>query len=100
MKRLLTVLHPDGTSTATEYEKSQQLEVLQKAVGGSIELIGGFNRFNGRACQAYCNEEGKLDGLAPNLKATALWALCLRRLPGDVLVGCVAVDQTLQKERT
>jgi hypothetical protein len=96
--RLLTILHPDGTLTRREYEKSQQLDVFQQAVGGYIELIGGFTRFEGRARTAYCNEEGKLDGLKVNLYATALWGGCLQRVPGDVLVGPVAIDQTIGKE--
>jgi hypothetical protein len=64
------------------------LEFLQKAVGGHIEAIPGFARikYGGetRACAAFCNEEGKLEGLSPNYRATALWHAVL---PAPGLLG-------------
>jgi hypothetical protein len=63
------------------------LGFLNKAVGGYIEAVPGFNSIcqDGRAvpCVAFCNEEGKLQGLPFNNSATALWDRALRRIVGD-----------------
>lgn len=84
------------------------LKVLQGAVGGHIELVGGFDTIEHdgdvRECAAFCNEEGKLEGLPINGIATVLWDRALKRqggtglwqhgektAPADVLVGSVIV---------
>ena len=75
------------------------LKVLQDAVGGYIEAVPGFNCLErgGKVirCVAYCNEEGKLHGLAPNHAATRLWDRALpaglRPSLADVLVGPIVI---------
>ena len=74
------------------------LAFLQKAVGGYIEAIPYFNDINVAGevvpCVAYCNEEGKLRNLSPNMSATSLWGLSLarqRRVPHDILLGPVVI---------
>lgn len=55
-------------------EIENTLEALQKIVGGWIECV-----YNNGSC-IICNEEGKLQGLAPNI-----W------FKGDILVGTIIV---------
>lgn len=96
-QRQLTIISPSGIVTIQVYDKRQQLEILQKAVGGYIEVVPYFTRYSGRVCTCYCNEEGKLDRLAPNAAATALWHEQLGPRAFDILAGHVAIDQTLPK---
>jgi hypothetical protein len=70
-------------------------------VGGHIEAIPFFLTIlcHGceRACVAFCNDRGKLDELAMNETATALWAQAVRRehhdpaVISDYLAGPVVV---------
>lgn len=86
-----------------EFDHAPRLDELQKIVGGYIEAVPGFQTitYHGepRACVAFCNEEGKLEGLSVNRTATLLWHAALPspglRLPNgsfsDVLCGPVVV---------
>ena len=58
------------------------LENLQGAVGGMVELV----RLDGRT-ELWCNEEGKLIGLALNHTATNIWHFFYG--PTDMVVGDV-----------
>jgi hypothetical protein len=62
--------HPDGRveRIIPQDGKKFKLEELQKAVGGSIELVPGTGR-RGKP-SAYCNEEGRLDNLPFNFHAS------------------------------
>lgn len=55
------------------------LEELQAAVGGFIEMINVYNKV------MIVNEEGKLEGLPINKKATEFFQMCYRT--NDVIVG-------------
>ena len=58
-------------------EENPCLERLQKIVGGYIQLIPDFNKYQGRkVIWAYCNEEGRLEKLPFNQKASQAWARC------------------------
>jgi Domain of unknown function (DUF3846) len=61
-----------------------ELAVLQQAVGGYIELVP-----NPHGVTVYCNEEGKLEGLPPNHRATKLFGEWLQ--PWDIIAGDVIV---------
>ena len=82
--------------------------VLQKAVGGYIEVVPLFDtiEIEGelQACVAFCNEDGKGERLRLNQRATFLWERALQRRKeeprtlqekdgglADYLVGNVAV---------
>lgn len=94
MSYRLTVLKPDGTRVETFHDKSPGLEVLQKAVGGYIETIPLFTKFEGRRCTVYGNEEGKLKRQPVNVAATELWRdqpQTKGRPLGDVLVGDIII---------
>jgi Domain of unknown function (DUF3846) len=68
------------------------LELLQFGVGGLIEIVPRFNKFGGRPCIAFCNEEGKLNGLPVNYLAQQLWEeACGRAIREDHLVGNIVV---------
>lgn len=91
MKGTLYAINPDGSVIETPLASVPALEALQGIVGGYIEPVPGFNRFRGFACAAFCNEEGKLEGLPVNRAATAAWRSAVGTWPGDVLVGSVAI---------
>lgn len=57
-----------------------QLEELQTHVGGFIELIPGTARAGNPS--AYCNEEGRLNGLRVNVEASKKFR---QELVGDVI---------------
>lgn len=70
----LVVIKPDGTQTEARLSGRDvpTLEALQAAVGGYIERVRV--RFQGRVRDGYVNEEGALNGLPNNKRATALLA--------------------------
>lgn len=68
------------------------LEELQTYVGGSIEII---DIADGRVM--VLNEEGKLNGLPPNMKATALLMKGKRLFP-DIVAGDVVVCDEIYLE--
>jgi hypothetical protein len=91
MKGALTII-PVGTAAVTRKEltAAPRLEDLQSGVGGDIETVPHFNRYQGEPCVAFCNEAGKLDGLPVNHRATAHWYAIAGRV-ADVLVGPVVI---------
>jgi len=88
------IIKPGDTSVleGRMLDKSPPLELLQFGVGGLIELIPRFNKFGGRPCVAFCNEEGKLERLPRNHLAQTLWEeACGRAIREDHLVGNIVV---------
>lgn len=67
----LLILFPNGSRQA--YFTRPELGSLQAAVGGTIETIPGFKKYEGKRCTAYCHEEGKIRGQEFNLQATGAW---------------------------
>lgn len=69
-KKMITALHicADGTHELFEYDPRNGLEALQERVGGWLEsapvVLPNLT--------LYCNEEGKIDGLPYNKRATIL----------------------------
>ena len=80
------VIHPSGAVPFVHGKP--RLMHLQRAVGGYLEAAAIREDLT-----AYCNEEGKLDGLAPNLPATRF--LDVR---GDVIAGPVVVIGPADRE--
>ena len=84
-----------------EIERPPTAEQLHDLVHGYIELIPHFNTIihkgTKRACAAFCNEHGKINGLIINVPATRLWHVALERTIGavvpfdDYLVGTIVV---------
>lgn len=83
---MIIALHirSDGTQELFEYDpRNGGLEELQARVGGWIEAAPVFNS----RLSMYCNEEGKIDGLPLNLRASMLLDPNAR----DVIAGDVVV---------
>jgi len=93
MKGTAYIYKVDGTIEKVDLDKPPELELLKKAVGGYIELVPGLNKIKRTPCVAFCNEEGKLQGLPLNIKATELWANsgAFKHILSDVLCGDVIV---------
>lgn len=103
--RLVTVIEPDGTTTVTQ-EPNPNYDKLSKAVGGYIQEIPEFKKYNGiRVNVAYCNEEGKLTGQLYNRLATVAWRAYLDStkqpysIGMSILVGPVIIIQSLPKTK-
>lgn len=72
------------------------LPLLQKMVGGHIEVVPQFRTYSGEPCIVLCDEEGKLKGRPRNDTATEAWASslgCRTWQLGDHLVGDIAILQ-------
>lgn len=90
----LTVIHADGVIERTTTPAKPELSLLQSKVGGLIESVPHWASYNGRRAQVWCNEEGRINGLPLNTKATELWLSVLGKGPfsyppqlfGDVLI--------------
>jgi len=101
MNRTIIIRADDTVEQQDWPTGSPSLEWLQKAVGGYIETVPFWNTYDDdgttRGCVAYCNEEGKLDGLPANRLANQKWDEALkRRFPDagqrlDYLVGTIVV---------
>jgi hypothetical protein len=89
MKGKAFVIPVSGPIREIELTEKVPLKMLQEAVGGYIEAVPAFTHYRGRTCVAFCNENGKLDRLPANVRATAAW--WDRREFGDFLVGDVII---------
>ena len=70
----VTVINPGEAGYTTEVQGEPRLEELQRAVGGYIEVVPGFTRFEGKRCITYANEDGQVAPVLPfNEVATRLW---------------------------
>lgn len=102
MKKLLTIIPAAaGESISTiECEAKGLLARLQSLVGGYVEIVPAFSKYNERRALAYANEDGIARGLPLNARATVLW---MEQLIGQVLVGeprlfgVVVIEQTVPK---
>ncbi len=85
-KRKLTIIRPDGTCE-TKTIGTAVLKELQALVGGYIESVPHFTKYDGKRCQAWCNENGRNEQLAINPKATELWKQAMRWTPEKQAAG-------------
>jgi hypothetical protein len=72
------IIRADGSIEFTVQQGAPKLKQLQDAVGGWIETIPYFHKFEFggrwfRRGRAFANEEGLLRGLPPNSRATSAW---------------------------
>lgn len=100
MKGTLIKIPADGGPLEYTEVKKTDLDQLQAGVGGSIEEVPYWKKFHdpttGTVVNAviWCNEEGKLDNLPVNRRATEWWHLALKEHgmpPFDILHGDVLV---------
>lgn len=80
------VIPAQGDPYKAEIPENKELEELQRIVGGWIEYVPVHNN-DEVGLSLFCNEEGKLQGLPVNLRATHYFSFALRE--DDVLVGDV-----------
>lgn len=97
----VTVILSTGAICMTVTDEPE-LEQLQKLVGGYIERIPGFKRFNGEpVIWAYCNEDGRGLELPRNLKAEEAWLANFNRADIDLdrgqLRGDVVIIQSVKR---
>lgn len=78
---LLIPVDPQQPMRRVSFDSNDGLEAIQAHVGGPFQALPVRHL----GCDFFLNEEGKLYGGAPNLRAT----LAARILPHDVLVGDV-----------
>lgn len=90
MKRAL-LIPAGGTPEEVEIPDKDELDALQGFVGGWIEYVP-----TEQDVTLYCNEEGKILNLPPNLLATSLFGALL--MGGDYLAGDVIVCGPLDDE--
>lgn len=76
------IIHANGGDSALNLPQQNQLSHLQKAVGGMIEVVP--SKQDGYSI--ICNEEGKLNDLPINYKATMLHWHASDPLCGDVVI--------------
>ena len=81
------IIHSNGGDSALDLPQENQLAHLQKAVGGYIEVVP--SKQNGYSI--VLNEEGKLQNLPINYKATMLHWHTSDPLCGDVVI--IRTDQ-------
>lgn len=82
------VIPVEGRCFELEVPDEESLRVLQKAVGGYIEAVGvpGFIP-DAEYGTVYVNEEGKLHGLEPNMRATDFMVPGVGLWAGDYIAG-------------
>jgi hypothetical protein len=84
----LVIIQPDGSETREPYEGEEPtLEQLQKAVGGYVELVQV--KFEGVDRIGFVNEDGKLDELVENERATAMYNAGSKIF--DIICGPIAI---------
>jgi hypothetical protein len=92
---MATILTTEGEMIEMGHNPS--LEAMQKVVGGYIEYVhlhGSLVEFSGYT-HLYCNEEGKLMGLPPNIMATAV---AFGGSSHDIIVGDVVLCKGNEEE--
>lgn len=91
------IIHPSGNLVKSTQPKNPELKQIQDAVGGYIERVPHFTHFEHEGVKytrgtAWCNEEGRINGLPYNDRATQAWLECLGKGPfryNPVLNGSV-----------
>ena len=103
MKGVLTIIPASGAVSSKKLAAPPALEDLQGGVGGYIELVPGFNHWQGERCVAFCDEDGKRKKLPYNMRATKRWYDQMQGpfIRKDVLVGPIVIvtgDRELMEE--
>jgi hypothetical protein len=89
-KPVRVVIIPPGGEPAEARVIGQDLRNLQSIVGGYIEAVNTMYDDAGTPQAVFwCNEEGKLQNLPINARATALWYAIEGGPTGDHLCGTV-----------
>ena len=84
--KTMTVIPADDSLPITTATGAPGLADYQKAVGGYIETVPDIDAYEGRPAVLFCNEEGRINGLPLNARATKVWKDALnfdKRPAGD-----------------
>ena len=92
----IVVIKPNGAYIL--YKCEPNLKNLQHLVGGYIEVIPGFTKFNGFPSIVLGDEEGKLKNKPINTRATIEWTKAVGHAHRDMLVGDIIVLSGSAKE--
>jgi len=88
-------INTDGMIHCVAMNKPPTIDFIQRAVGGSTEMVPHFIKYEGRPVTVvYANEEARRMTLKFNTLATQAWLLCLHGGPkryrpqlfGDILI--------------
>ena len=91
----------DGKILRVAMNKQPTFDFIQQVVGGSIELVPHFSKYEGRPVTVvYANEEARRTTLKFNTLATQAWLSCLHGGPkryrpqlfGDILIVMRSLD--------
>ena len=88
------IVPPDGIITTQNIKGNFDLSILQKIVGGYVDIVPHFNKYGEDRCIVFCNEDGKMRQLPVNRYATILlYASCWpsNDYHQDHLVGTIAI---------
>lgn len=85
----IRIIKPDGTEEGWQGDRHPTLGEMQAWVGGYIEHL--TVSFKGRSVDALVNEEGKLNGLPRNYKATTMIDKGSMLLYPDIIHGNMVV---------
>jgi hypothetical protein len=90
--KYLISISPDGRVRKEGIDKAPDYRLLNKIVGGYIETIPYFHKYDGLSCVAFCNEDGKQMNLPRNHYAQKLWENAFGEpITNDYLVGTIAI---------
>lgn len=92
MEGYLLIMKADGGRELRSLTAPPPLEELQNLVGGYIEHVQHFDKYNDNPCVVYCNEDGRMLNLMPNDQATRAWYKG-RWAGGPMLCGDVVILQ-------
>ena len=91
----------DGKILRVAMNKQPTFDFIQQVVGGSIEMVPHFIKYEGRLVTVvYANEEARRTTLKFNTLATQAWLSCLHGGPkryrpqlfGDILIVMRSLD--------
>ena len=88
----LVSIHVDGSIVKKDITGIPPIEELKTVVGGWLETVPYFTKYNGEPCIAFCDEEGKLKHKPHNPHAQILWEKAYGRpITEDYLVGNIVI---------
>jgi hypothetical protein len=92
-KNYLVVVKPVNEPTIEELLMVPTFHKIKAGLnGGLLEIVPYFNKFMGRPCVAFVDEEGKMKNLTPNRTAQLLWEKAYGGpILEDYLVGNVVI---------
>ena len=95
---IIVPLGPDVAGAHAAHRHAARVRRAAQDRRRDIEAVPHWEVRNGLPCVAYCNEEGKLEGLPINDRATLMWWNVLGRRVDDALCGNVVVLVNLPDE--